>query len=33
MGVDESDGNLALAGPYHHPGYQRTRGMQLSGNS
>lgn len=33
MGLDESGGNLALAGPYHHLGYQTTHGTQLSGNS
>ena len=36
-GLDESGGNLALAGPYHHHdhhhGHQTTHGTQLSGNS
>ena len=33
MGLDESGGNLALAGPYHHHDHQTTHGTQLSGNS
>ena len=33
MGLDESGGNLALAGPNHHYGHQTTHGIQLSGNS
>ena len=33
MGLDESGGNLALAGPYHHRGHQTIHGTQLSGNS
>ena len=32
-GLDESGGNLALAGPYHHPSHQTIHGIQPSGNS
>jgi len=33
MGLDESGGNLAVAGPYHHPRHQTVHGTRLSGNS